>query len=179
MEAKQLFNDHFKFSLGEEARHKGDGKNGYNSDMGLLIIQRKLLETQDDDGGSHFTREYVCRMIRFGGSGDLALFRETELLSMTEYNKKVVEQEEERQDMRNHQQEVKKAIFSSFGVERGTEVHLKKEGVVDTTKIYKVSGFETSEKEGTKLRLRIEAGEGRGAEAVDVVSKDEFEVITK
>lgn len=175
MEITQLFNSKFKFRLNQEVRHRGDSKHGFSNDMGLLILRRQLEEASDDDGNVHYTRNYVCRMIKFSGSGDMALFRENELMSIQEYNQKAVEDEVERDEMRREMHAVKDEIFKSFGVARGMEVYLKKGGEVDKTIVYKVSGFERDEK-GTRLSLRREAGEGHPIDRVFVASKDEFEI---
>lgn len=170
-----LFNKQFKFSINQELRHKGDSKGSFQSDMGLLVLERHLIEECDDDGNVQFTRNYVCRMIRFSGSGDIARFKESELMSIYDFNKKVVQEEQEREDMRNEAYAVKQEVFKSFGVNRGTEVYLKNGDVVDTASIYKVTGFSRSNDE-TLLILRKEAGEGRTADEVRVKSKGDFQL---
>ncbi len=177
-EAKQLFNQQFKFALNLEVRHKGDNKHGMSSDMGLLVLRRVLDENSDDDGNVHFTRNYICRMIRFSGSGDLAQFKESELMTIEEYNKRAVEEEQQREDMRNDMHTTKQEVFNSFGVQRGTEVYLKKGDVLDKGNIYKVTGFFRS-KEETVLLLRKEAGEGKTLDEVRVKCKAEFELVNK
>lgn len=176
--AKQLFNEQFKFALNLEVRHKGDNKHGMSSDMGLLVLRRVLEENSDDDGNVHFTRNYICRMIRFSGSGDLAQFKESELMTIEEYNRRAVEEEQQREDMRNDMYATKQEVFNSFGVKRGTEVYLKNGDTVDKENIYKVTGFSMN-KEETILILRKEAGEGKTLDEVRVKSKSEFELITK
>ena len=177
--AKELFETQFKFKLGEPVRHKGDNKHGMSADMGLLILSRQLEECADDDGNSHYNRIYFCRLIKFSGSGSIASFKESELITVEEYNKQAVQEEERRDDMRNQMYSTKKAIFASFGVQRGTEVYLKIDGIADKTKVYAVSGYSTGPEEGTLLSLRMEAGEGKTVNEVRVKSKDEFEIITK
>ena len=181
VKAQELFNEQFKFNLNQEVRHKGDNKNAMSSDMGLLVLRRSLEENSDDDGNVHYTRNYICRMIRFSGSGDLAQFKESELLTMEEYNKMTIKAEQEREDMRNEMYATKQEIFKSFGVNRGTEVYIKRiegeKAVVDKSSIYKVTGFSRS-KDETLLHLRKEAGEGRTMDEVRVKSKDEFEIVT-
>lgn len=178
VKAQELFNEQFKFKLNQEVRHKGDNKNGNSSDMGLLILQRHLEEECDDDGNSHFVRNYVCRMIRFSGSGDLAKFKESELMTITDYNIRAIKDEQEREEMRNEMYNSQKEIFDSFGVKRGTEVYLKNGDNVDKENIYKVSGYSTDKNE-TLLHLRKALGEGKTVDMIKVKSKSEFEVITK
>src|SRR5271163_1276646 len=159
--AKQIFNGQFKFKLNQEVRHKGDSKNGMSSDMGLLVIERTLQEDQDDDGNVHYNRNYICRMIRFSGSGDLGRFKESELLNMTEFNEKSLKQETEREEMRADMYALQKEIFTSFAVKRNTRIYLKNaDGTVDKTNVYVVTGFSRSD-EGTFLSIRMEAGEGK------------------
>jgi hypothetical protein len=116
--------------------------------MGLLVLRRTLEENADDDGNTHFTRNYICRMIRFSGSGDLAQFKESELMDMNEYTKRGVELEREREEMRNEMYATEQEIYTSFGVKRGTQVYIKDHtGEFDKENIYKVSGYSTSKEE--------------------------------
>ncbi len=149
-----------------------------SSDMGLLVLQRFLIENADDDGNSHFTRNYNCRMIKFSGSGDVANFKESELMTMHDYNQRSVELQQEREEMRNNMYTITKEIFDSFGVKRNTQVYLKNGDVVDKANIYKVTGYARNSQE-TILLLRQEAGEGKTTDEVRVKSKSEFELLTK
>jgi|JI10StandDraft_1071094.scaffolds.fasta_scaffold21316_13 hypothetical protein len=173
VKAKDLFNTQFKFSLNEEVRHKGDNKHGMSSDMGLLILRRILEENSDDDNNVHFTRNYICRMIRFSGSGDLAQFKESELLTVKEYNERAVKDEQEREYMRNDIYNVTKEIFDSFGVKRSTEIYLKNGEIIDKENVYKVTGFK-QDGDGTMLIARMVAGEGKTTDEVRIKSKSEF-----
>lgn len=178
--AKELFDSQFKFKINDDVRHKGDSKgDSFSSDLGLLVLSRTLEEAADDDGNCHYLRIYVCRMIKFSGSGDLARFKESELMTMEEYNRKKIYDEQQREDMRNQMYASKKAIFASFGVQKGTEVYLKINEIVDKTKVYAVSGYSTGKDDGTYLILRMEAGEGKTCNEVRVKSKDEFELLQK
>lgn len=172
---KEIFAQQFKFNLNQEVRHKGDNKHGMHSDMGLLVLRRTLEEHSDDDGNTHFTRNYICRMIRFSGSGDLAQFKESELLSIEDYNKKVVKEQAEREEMQHHMYQIKKEIYKSFGVEKDTEVYLIKNGGVDISKTYRVSGYQ-QDQQGTVLHLREVGGEGSTSKTINVKSKEEFEI---
>jgi len=174
MEIKEIFDQSFKFKVNDSVRHKGDNKNGLHSDMGLLILKRIMEESKDDDDGVHFNRIYHCRMIRYSNSGDIQAFKESELLSISEYNDVVLREEEDRERKRAIMYETKNEIFKSFGVERGSEVLLIKDGEVDESIIYKVTGYK-ADKNGTELHLRIEAGEGRSIiDEIHVMSKSEF-----
>ena len=175
--AIELFNEQFRFEINQEVRHRADFKANFSSDLGLLVIQRVLEEQSDDDGNVNFSRMYTCRLIRFSGSGDLARFKESELMTIEEYNRKAVLEEQEREDMRNEMYETKKEIFASFGVKRGTEVYLKDGDNIDKTFVYKVTGFAQGKKEGAVLILKIEAGEGRTVNEVRVKSKSEFVIV--
>jgi hypothetical protein len=175
--AIELFNEQFKFKLTESVRHKGDSKNHMSADMGLLITSRRLEEQADDDGNVNFTRIYICRMIRFGGSGDMAAFKESELMTIDEYNKLSVEEEQRREEMRNQMYATTKEIFDSFGVKRGSSVYLKNGDIIDKSLIFKVTGYSQNSKE-TLLHLRIEAGEGRTINEVKVKSKSEFVLVS-
>lgn len=185
-EVAKLFADSFKFAINQDVRHKGDNKHGHSNDLGLLVLKRQIEETEDDNGNVYYKRQYVCRMIRFSGSGDLALFKEAELMSVSEYNERVIKEEEEREEMRNNAHFTNKAIFGFFGVHRDTHVYLKSpDGTVDKTEEYRVTGF-SSTKEGDMsesigkyvLILRCDRPRGEtlmssGKEA-RVSSKDEF-----
>lgn len=186
--AKQLFNEQFKFNINQEVRHRGDSKKDFlTNDLGLLILQRVLIETADDDGNVHYTRQYICRMIRFSGSGDIAQFKESELMSIQEFTEKSIKDEQEREDMRNTANELKDEIFCSFGVVRNTSVRLTEltkpdpssqdqQPKLKDSREYKVKGFVRSQ-EGTFLVLRTVAGEGIPSDEKLVRSKHEFEII--
>ncbi len=69
-------------------------------------------------------------------------------------------------------------IYNSFGVQRRSKVFLKKNGKTDESKIFKVTGFSTSEKEKKKELSLIQVGEQDGSyEHIKVTSKDEITVI--
>jgi hypothetical protein len=175
-ELQKIFDTQFQFPINQEVRHRGDNKSGMSSDMGLFILRRTLEENSDDYGNIHYTKNYICRMIRFSGSGDLAQFKESELMSIEDFNKRAVQEEQQREDMRNDMYTETQNIFKSFGVRRSTEVYLKNGDSVDKSNIYKVSGFSTN-KECTLLHLRRALGEGKTADEVRVKSKNEFELV--
>lgn len=175
--AKELFDSQFKFMINQEVRHKGDTKNGHSSDMGLLVLSRFLAEDVDDDGNTHFHKHYQCRMIRFSGSGDTQNFIEKELLSMKEYNEKMIDQEDERNWMRQQMKDTGESIFALFGVKRYTEVYLKKDGVVDKTATYKVTGWSSGGNDVPKIKVTRELSIGKESESIGITSKEEFEVV--
>lgn len=188
--AMQLFNEQFKFSLNQEVRHKGDSKIGLGNgnDMGLLVLVRELEESSDDDGNVHYSRYYICRMIRYSGSGDIAKFKESELMSIQEYTLKQIQDAQQHEDILNNTKMMTQEIFDSFGVRRFTKVTLKHDAdkykhmqipPEPDTHPYTVTGFLRNE-EGTFLRLRRIAGAGIPSnhdEDVLVKSKDEFEIM--
>lgn len=81
------FNTIFKYKINDEVMHRGDTKS-YTADMGLLVLNRVLIESEDDESNKIYERFYHCRMIRFSGSGDIAKFSEKELMSIGEYEEK-------------------------------------------------------------------------------------------
>ncbi len=172
----ELFNKLFKFEINQEVRHRGDSKSGYAADMGLLVLERDLHEHKDDDGNTSFSRQYICRMIRFSGSGDLARFKESELMSIDEFNERAVEQEEFRNEARERMHRSKKAIYNSFGVKNGTSVYLVKDGQADSSNIYCVSGFK-SDSEGIVLKLTWESGAGDPLKDIEIKSKNDIQPI--
>lgn len=171
--AKELFNELFTFDVNEEVRHKGDTKGGL-ADMGLLVLSRQLIETTDDDGNKLYEKIYVCRMVRFSGSGDINRFREKELMTIDEYNRKAAEEENERNWRREEVRQIEREIFDAFGIDRQSEIYLMKDGQPDKSAVYKPSGFSRSKDEGTKLILRKVAGLEFGDEKAEITSKDEF-----
>ncbi len=72
---EELFDDHFKFSVNQEVRHKGD-KNKYSGihDMGLLVLVRNIHEETGDGDQRIFKKTYHCRTIKFSGSGEVVSF---------------------------------------------------------------------------------------------------------
>ena len=173
---EQLFDELFKYQGNQELRHKGDTK-GSIADMGLFVLSRYLVETTDDDGKKLYERSYMCRMVKFSGSGETAHFREKELMTVDEYNQRSTEEETKRNRRREEARQIQDEIYKAFGVDERTELYLKKDGKVDKSVIYKVSGFIRSKKDGTELHLRKVAGMKFGDERTEVKSKDEFEIV--
>lgn len=176
MNNTQIFDEQFKYKQNQELRHKADnkGERFSSSDLGLLVVARYLKEELDADGKPTYERLYLCRMVKFSGSGDQAFFNERELLDMHEYNKFIIHQERERQQMRDDVGQTTKEVFEAFGVQRNTEVHLIINKVVDKSVTYKVTGFKG---EGGKYELSLRAKinlDRTSEENVYVKSKDEF-----
>jgi len=141
MNPQDLFDQLFKFKTGQDVRHKGDSKS-HSADLGLLILHRLIYESVDDNGDHKYERYYVCRMIRFSGSGETAQFRETELLSIQEYEMEVLHREDDRNHMRAEMRSAQNEIHALFKVTSGTLLYLKNElGEVDKLKKYRVSGW--------------------------------------
>jgi len=177
-----LFNDKFKFKINEEVRHRGDTK-GYSADMGLLVLKRILLESQDTEENFIYERHYHCRMIRFSGSGDIATFIEKELMSIQEYTEKKVQDEFETNQHRNEAKRVEAEVLELFDVTKEEYLYLKDEaGNVDKSKKYRMTGFSIDET-GVKMSLTESIITASNNEKVKreqryVSSKDEFEKVT-
>lgn len=173
--AGELFNAQFKFAVNQEVRHKADKKNSFgNSDMGMLIMERILRESVDDNGSTFYTRHYVCRCIKFGDSGDLIWFKESELLDMDTYRAKAAEEEEKREEASAAIRRLKSRVFESFGVKRDTKIVLVNDP--DQTNIYEVSGWHSSG-EGTVLTASLIAGQGKPQKTIEIKSSTEFKIV--
>lgn len=166
---EKLFKDLFKFEVHQDVRHKGDTKS-HMADMGLLVLERRIIETEDDDGNKIYNRQYVCRMTRFSGSGDLAAFKESELMSIEEYNVLSIKRENQRNEQRDKLRQMEKEIYTYFGVAKGVEVRLKGVEGIDEKVILKPCGFEKTEGKA-KIRLRII--EGQSCEFKDEILIDD------
>jgi hypothetical protein len=173
----QLFEQQFKFKLNESVKHRGDKTEGFSSDMGLLVLNRALVEEADDYGNINYSKQYACRMIRFSGSGQISFFNEKELYALDEYTEQSVKDKIRRDEIHHEMNESKNEVYKSFGVKMGTKVYLTKDGAADKSKVYVVAGFR-QDKNGTILNLRDEAGEGATTAKTDIKSKSEFEVVT-
>ncbi len=175
-ELKNVFSENFKFEINEEVRHRGDTKS-YTADMGLLILQRVLIESEDDSEKHTYERVYHCRMIRFSGSGDIARFSEKELMSIKEYEEKKIKDDFERNQMREDAKKVEKEVMELFDITKEDYVFLLKDGEADKTKKFRLSGFHISN-EGIKLILRESLltvkNEDVKRDSVEVLSKGEF-----
>jgi len=175
---EKLFNELFKFETNQEVRHRGDTKGGI-ADMGLLILNRQISESIDDDGNKIYERLYICRMVRYSGSGEVNKFYERELMTTEEYNRLSANQEAERNQMRTEIRQIQEEVYKAFGVDQFSEMHLIKNGKIDKDSIYKPSGFSLGEK-GTKLKIRKVAGLNYDEDKREEVgSRKEFEIIEK
>jgi hypothetical protein len=175
-ELKTMFDQNFKFSSNETVRHRADTKS-ITADMGLLILQRVLVESLDDENNSVYERFYHCRMIKFSGSGEVARFSEKELMSLKEYEENKMKEDFERNQMRQDAKRVEEEVMELFDIEKEDYVYLIKEGQPDKSKKYRMSGFHVSN-EGIKLSLRESLltvnNQEVQRERVEVSSKDEF-----
>lgn len=174
----KAFADTFKFLINQEVRHRGDTKQ-YTADMGLLVLQRCIIESEDDNNNKTYERFYHCRMIRFSGSGDVARFSEKELISIKEYEEKKMKDDFEREQMRQDAKRVEKEVMELFGVTKDDYLYLKDEnGNVDKSKRFRMSGFAIDEK-GVRLHLRESLMTAAKNDEVkrdskDISSKDDF-----
>lgn len=116
MTTKGLFDQSFKFKNNESVRHKGDTKGNYSStDLGLLIVNRFLVEDIDDEGNPTYERSYHCRIIQFSQSGNIQHFKERELMSLEEYRENQLKEEQERHDMRERGNKLHQEVFKPSG----------------------------------------------------------------
>lgn len=168
---KELFDSKFKFKINQELRHKGDSKHSFSADMGLLVLERHIEEVQDDDGNRIFRRCYICRLIRFSGSGDLARFAEQELIDLEEHNKKSAERESMMEETRRSFKLLKDKVFKNLGIKRGAKIYLKKDGKLDKTSVYTVDGCSSK---GDIFKVNVSNDEGK---QTSVSALGDFEVI--
>jgi hypothetical protein len=177
-ELQSVFNNLFKYQVSQELRHRGDTKS-FTADMGLFVNSRVLVETVDDDGNKLYERLYICRVIRFSGSGEQFQFREKELMTIEEYTIKQVHDNEERNQMQNNARQTEKEIYAAFGVTKDTHVYMKDEfGNVLKDKKFRPSGFSLmNEKMELSLTEVITTTEKVERERKTVTSKDQFQVI--
>jgi hypothetical protein len=181
---KELFEQQFKFRMNERVRHKGD-THKYDADMGLLIIQRELVEQLNSDGESCFERYYVCRMIRWSGSGDLGRFKETEIMNVEDYNNLKIQEDSDRDDMRRQGRMIEKEIFEIFGVNKEDYLYEVINGTPDTTKKFRVTGFKNDDKgvaiyaTESLFTAQSRTGEGKKIEAEkrEWFSKSQFQKV--
>jgi len=137
----ELFDEQFKYQINQDLRHRGD-KKGYAADMGLLVLHRLMYESTDDDGNKLYERAYICRLVKFSGSGETAQFREKELITTEEYERQSLQQEIDRNAMRNDARATQKEVYAAFGVSDGDFLRLKdSEGKIIEDKKYRVTGF--------------------------------------
>lgn len=170
MTTKELFDSQFKFQVNQSVKHRGDTKEKHVSDLGLLILNRVIIEELDDDGESRFNRMYQCRVLRFSGSGDVISFKESELMSEEEYVRMGVELDIQRQGIREEMNATRDRVFKHFGVARKSVVKLKGD---DNT--WQVCGFHA---EGGKYSLSLRLEEGNSAEdSKSITSPDEIEKV--
>jgi hypothetical protein len=148
---KAEFDAIFKFQINQPVRHKGDTKNDYSADMGLLVLERHLIESEDADNNRTYEKAYVCRMIRFSGSGDLARFQERELMSIADHTKEQLDRQQESNEMRNDCKMVEKEIMQIFDVTKEDYLYEIVNGTPDTSKKFRWSGFKIDDTGATLL----------------------------
>ncbi len=177
--SKLLFDEMFKYKNNQELRHRGDSKS-YSADMGLLVLHRLIHESVDDDGKKQYERSYVCRLVKFSGSGEVAQFREKELITIQEYERNSLEREADRNRMRNEVRQTQREIYDAFGVKEEDYFRLKDtNGNIIDDKKYRVTGFSMSE--GTaKITIReslTSLDKKVEAETKEITSKEQLEII--
>lgn len=180
-ELSAMFSETFKFSINEEVRHRGDTK-AYTADMGLLVLQRVITQSEDDSENNTYERFYHCRMIRFSGSGDIARFSEKELMSIKEYEEKKMKDDFERDSMRQDAKRVEKEVMELFGVTKEDYLYLKDvSGQIDKSKKFRMTGFGIEEKTVklflTESLMTASKNDSVKREHKEVKSKDEFEKV--
>jgi hypothetical protein len=172
---KQIFDELFKYKNTESLRHRGDNKNSYSTDMGLLVLHRSIIEDVDDEGNQTFERVYHCRVVRFSGSGEIMSFKERELMSMAEYHEAQLNEEKSRNEMRQEMKRTEAEIFNAYGVNKECVVTLKNDepGVE-----YHVTGFRGGGEANTyELSLRSIGGLELDRKNIYIKSPDEIESV--
>ncbi len=168
----------FKFGLSEQVYHKADTKGGI-ADLGLLVKGRMLLEECDAEKHPVYHRKYICRMVKFSGSGEVAWFDEHELVSRDEHSLLQERLEEERREVRRMVQETQEDFYQSFGLSKNSKVYLVIDGKVDKTFIYKASGWRNKRGETPVLTLKPIAKAGLPTpKDVEVTDTSQFSVIS-
>jgi hypothetical protein len=177
----EIFNLQFKFKINDSVRHRGDNHKR-DSDMGLLVLERHLIESLDAEDKVTYERSYVCRMIRWSGSGDLARFNERELISVADHDAQKIKEDVEHDSMRRSAKMVEREIMEYFGISKEDYLYEIVNGVPDDTKKFRMSGFSQDES-GIKLFVtesiftaanRKAEGQKLEAERREWTSKDQF-----
>lgn len=183
----QLFNDKFKFQLSQQLRHKGDSKGRhFDADCGLLVLARVVEESiQSGTLEPIYELTYHCRSIQFSGSNQIHKFYEHELMSMEEFNEQRIRDENWREEMKADMRRAEKEIMELFEVTKDDYLYLKKDGVVDKSKKYRVTGWGTGgfQHDGPHLQLTesiLTANKDPESDKIQrerptVKSKDDFE----
>lgn len=172
----EVFNKTFKYSIGDQLRHKGDTKS-YVADLGLLVIARCIIEVKEEENSVTYKREYHCRLVRHSGSGDIASFKEHELITIEEYNKQLAEDEQERELMRNELHQTQREIYERFGINKNSHVHLTKDGESPNKKKYRACGFTCKHGEKPVLKLTSVIDDSNERGSVEVTDPSEIVVI--
>jgi len=120
----EFFDGKFKFQINQSLRHKGDSKESYSADMGLLVLERHIIESEDDDGNRLYERAYVCRTIQFSGSGQLMRFSEKELMTVEEHEIERENVKAQSQKMRNEVRQMQKEVYEAFGISEESVIYL-------------------------------------------------------
>jgi len=173
------FDQHFKFTLGQKLRHKGDHKDQFGShDMGLLVLARSLHEEANSDDVV-YEKTYHCRIIAFSGSGGVQQFKEHELQSVEDWRKDAINSEVERELMRKDIHRVENDILGQFGISKDDRFYVKSEdGTFDKTKEYRTTGFKSNKETGKyEISVRQINTLQSGMDSFYLSDKDQIEVI--
>jgi len=178
----EFFDGKFKFQINQSLRHKGDSKESYSADMGLLVLERHIIESEDDDGNRLYERAYVCRTIQFSGSGQLMRFSEKELMTVEEHEIERENVKAQSQKMRNEVRQMQKEVYEAFGISEESVIYLNdSEGNALTDKKFRVSGFSNGDGEiSISLReMLMSLDKKPSGEYVKVTSKNQFQLVTQ
>lgn len=161
-----LFDQFFKHRIEDSVYHKSDTRSELGADLGLLIVAREMKQIKTDTmcqetgnliSSFSYDKIYICRMIRYGGSGEIGAFRELELMSQEDYDIMVAIRTDEKNKAREEVRRRSNEIFAHFGVRRGEFVYLRKglkpEAEVQNNVKYVVVGFQV-EADVYKLKVR-------------------------
>lgn len=178
-EIAKMFNENFKYEVNQQLRHRGDSK-GYSADMGLLVLHRLMYESCDDDGNKTYARYYVCRLVKFSGSGETAQFQEKELMTIEDYERQRMKDEADRNRMRNEVRQIQKEVYSAFGVSEEDYLKLKDEnGKLIEDKKFRLSGFSLADNVPKITVREVLQSLDRKIDnpSKELTSKDQFEII--
>lgn len=176
---EKVFNENFKYEVNQQLRHRGDTK-GYSADMGLLVLHRLMYESCDDDGNKTYARYYVCRLVKFSGSGETAQFQEKELMTIEDYQRQSLEDEADRNRMRNEVRQTQQEIYSAFGISEEDYLRLNDEnGKLIEDKKFRLSGFSLAEGVPKIIVREVLQSLDKKIDnpSKELTSKDQFEII--
>ena len=176
----EIFDQQFKFQVGQTLRHKGDKKEYGANDVGVFVLAL-VMQQELHDNSLIFERSYHCRIIAFSGSGQIFNFKEHELQTIQEWQQSAVNQEVERNMLRSDCTQLEGDILNQFGLSKQDRFYLKNsDGEVDNTKEFRMNGFRSNKETGNyEISVRQCNTLNSGIESIHVSDKSIIEKITK